>query len=55
MPILALMFIMLMVTCKDKENNPTTTGDIVPRVESSIPENNDNNVIRNQKVIIPLS
>jgi hypothetical protein len=55
MPILAMMFIMLMVSCKDKENNPTPTGDIVPTVESTIPENNDNNVIRNQKVIITFS
>jgi len=53
-----LMFFMLMVSCNDKDNNdgdPTPDEDSIPTISSTIPENNNNNVARNQKVVITFS
>ncbi len=56
-PILAMLFVMLMVSCKDKDNNddPTPIEDVAPTVLSTTPANNDNNVARNHKVTITFS
>ncbi|MGM0580869.1 MAG: ice-binding family protein [Bacteroidota bacterium] len=58
MPILAMMFVMLMVSCKDNDNNdddPTPTEDVAPTIISTSPENNDTNIARNHNVVITFS
>ncbi|WP_296623054.1 Ig-like domain-containing protein, partial [Marivirga sp.] len=55
-PILAMAFAMLMVSCKDKDNNdPTPTEDAAPTVVSTMPENSDTDVARNHKVVVTFS
>lgn len=55
-PLLAIAITMLMVSCKDKDNNdPTPTEDAAPTVVSTMPENNDTDVARNNSVVISCS
>ncbi|WP_375581260.1 ice-binding family protein [Marivirga tractuosa] len=55
-PILAMMFFMLMVSCKDKDkDDPTPVEDAAPTVESTSPVSDDINVARNNNVVITFS
>ena len=39
----------------NNDGDPTPDEDSIPTISSTIPENNNNNVARNQKVVITFS